>query len=534
MVPVPNQPGHQPICGIFQLAPGLYTNAYIPTVVERHGEFSDFSDSLVDPFTGVLFPGGVIPVSRFEGQEAIYAWRISAVTSGTDTVHTTLVLANSLAYTYDSGTVDIYANVVKATHGQTVGEVLGNGDSSQAFQKFPLHQKPLTYLAAATPSGAQSTLDTTVNEIDWQEAGSFAAMGPNDHEYITQTDNSDQTTVVFGNGTFGARVPSGTANVKAVYRYGIGSPGNVDAGQISQLATHPLGAQGVINPLPATGGADRDTADQARRNTPLAVMALDRLVSVRDYADFSRNFAGIGKAASARLSDGRRQLVHVTIAGAEDIPIDTTSDLYQNLVQALHQFGDPNLPILVALRKVKVLVISAGVRVLPDYHFESVEPQVRAALQDYFSFDRRELGQTAFLSEAVSVIQGVEGVSYSNITVFDSVADDIQPAQLAALGGTLYLRSYVQANLAQVDTTVDLASVTNLTLEDLWRRFKPAELVFLNPSIQDTLILTEITATNPGPPPATPPKKIVSAPRPVAKRTSVVYPKPAFPAGGAK
>src|SRR5260370_26320818 len=103
----------------------------------------------------------------------------------------------------------------------------------------------------------------------------------------------------------------------------MGSGGNVDAGQISQLATHPLGAQAVTNPLPASGGANPDRIDQARANAPVAVMALDRLVSVRDYADFARNFAGIGKAVAVRLSDGRRQLVHVTIAGADDIAIDT-------------------------------------------------------------------------------------------------------------------------------------------------------------------------------------------------------------------
>jgi hypothetical protein len=124
-----------------------------------------------------------------------------------------------------------------------------------------------------------------------------------------------------------------------------------------------------------------------------------------DYADFARTFAGIGKAAAARLSDGRRQLVHVTIAGKDDIPIDLNSDLYRNLVQALHQYGDPYLPIQVSLRRVKLLVISAGVRVLPDYQWESVEPLVRGALLDAFSFDRRELGQSAFLSEAVSLIQ---------------------------------------------------------------------------------------------------------------------------------
>jgi hypothetical protein len=504
---LPSESSPQPICGPFQLAPGLFANAYVPTQAEIAGNFSDFAALLTDPYPGntAQIQGGVIPSIRFAngGEQSVYAWRISSVTSQLDTPHSTLVLANSLAYTYDSGTVTIYANVTDATHGQTTGEVLGNGNASLSFQKMALHQSPLTYLSAPTPSGATSTLNVTVNEIDWQEDDNVAEMGPTDHAFITQTDNSAITSVIFGNGVYGARVPTGNGNVKAVYRYGIGSVGNVDAGQISQLATRPLGAQAVINPLPATGGADADTLDQARANVPIAVMALDRLVSVSDYAAFSRNYAGIGKAASSMLTDGRRQLVYVTIAGAEDIPIDTTSDLYNNLVQSLMQYGDPQQPIIVGVRKLKLLVISAGVCVLPNYNFVDVAPNVQAALLNTFSFDNRNLGQCAFLSEAVAAIQAVEGVAYSNITVFDSVSENVTATQLASLNNTLVLRNRVTARLAEVDPNVDLATSTNLA-QDMARRFKPAELVIMTPDIQDTLILNEITATNAGPTPNLP------------------------------
>lgn len=465
---------NQQFCDQIQLAPGVYVKAYVPTDTELKGAFPDFEGLLVDPTTHIPYAGGVIRGDL--GQ--VFAWRISSAE-----VHTILTLANPLAYTYSSTAVTVYGNVANATHGQTVGEVLGDGDGSQSFQNFALHQMPLTYVAAATPEGAQSTLVVSVNEIEWQEGSDLAELGPTDHEYITQTDNSDQTTVVFGDGAHGARVPTGSANIKAVYRYGIGAAGNVQAGQISQLATHPQGAQGVINPLPANGGADHDSSDQARRNTPLAVMALDRLVSVQDYADFARTFAGIGKAYSARLTDGRRQLVHVTIAGAEDIPIDQNSDLYLNLVQALHQYGDPYLPIQVAVRKLKLLVISGRVEVLPDYQWESVEPDVRAALLDAFGFDQRDLGQSAFLSEAISIIQGVAGVSYVDLQIFDAVPENITAAQLAGLASTLALNNFVEADLARVDPNVTYPA----------NRIVPAELVIVTPDIPDTLILTEIT-----------------------------------------
>jgi hypothetical protein len=474
-IPVANAP-NQLFCDQVQLAAGLNANAYVPTKDERTGNFNSFTGLLVDPNTGEPFPGGIIPTSLIP---EVFAWRISSAP-----VHTILTLANDLSYTYDSSSVTIYANVAPATNGQTVGEVLGDGDASQAFQKFALHQKPLTYVSAPTPAGAQSTLSVTVNDITWHEKPDLASLTPGDHGYITQTDNSAQTTVIFGNGEHGARVPTGSSKVKAVYRYGIGSGGNVAATLISQLATHPLGAQGVINPLPATGGADADTLDQARRNAPFTVLALDRLVSVSDYADFARTFAGIGKASSTRISDGRKVVVYVTIAGAEDIPIDTTSALYSNLIQALQQFGDPNLPIQVAVRRLKLLVMNARVALLADFQWESVEPQIRTALLNAFGFDQRDLGQSAFLSEAVSVIQNVEGVSYVDFQVFDSVSENVTAAQLAQLANTLGLNNFVEAELARIDPTAT----------DPAKHILPAELAILTPDIPDMLILTEITS----------------------------------------
>jgi hypothetical protein len=467
---------NQQYCTQIQLAPGQYANAYVPSAAEWSGDFSAFDGLLVDPQSGIPIPGGQLGLPP--PSSGLWAWRISS-----DAVHTILTLANSLAYTYDPNSVTIYGNVVKATHGQTVSEILGSGDSSKSMQKFTLSQSPLTFLSAATPSGDASTLVVRINNVEWPEVDDLADLGPADRGYLTDTDNAAKTSALFGNGVHGARLPSGPQNVTALYRYGIGSQGNVAAQQISQLATRPLGAKSVINPLAATGGADRDSADQARRNTPISFLALGRLVSVQDYADFSRTFAGIGKAVSARLTDGRRQLVHVTIAGAEDIPIDQNSDVYQNLLQALQLYGDPALPIEVAIRSLELLVISARVHVLPDYEWEAVEPLIRQTLLSTFGFDQRDLGQTIFQSEVISAIQSVEGVDYVDLQILDSVSENIPVQQLAALAGTLSLKDYVEADLARIDPTAT----------DPARRILPAQIAILTPDVPDTLLLTEIT-----------------------------------------
>jgi predicted phage baseplate assembly protein len=402
-----------------------------------------------------------------------------------DKVHSTLILANGLAYTYKRDTVTVYGNVVKATHGETRNEVLGSGDATQALQRFTLKQPPLTYISAPTRDGIASTLQVLVNDIEWHEADSLVGLGLNDRKFITRTDDDSKTTVIFGNGQRGARLPTGVENVRAVYRNGIGRPGNVKAETITLLATKPLGVKEVVNPLRASGGADREGPDQARRNTPLPTMALDRLVSVQDYADFARTFGGVGKASAVRLSDGQRQLVHVTIAGADDIPIDVTSDLYSNLRQALRKYGDPYQPIQVAVRELLVLVISANVQLLPDYQWESVEPKLRAALLDAFSFERRSLGQSVFLSEVISVIQQVAGVAYVDVDILDKVSEKVTADDLVKLSKQLKRNDTI---------AVQLARPNPVQVADPARRILPAQLAYLTPDIPDTLILKELTA----------------------------------------
>jgi predicted phage baseplate assembly protein len=403
-----------------------------------------------------------------------------------DTVHTTIRLVRPLAFTYKRSTVRVWGNVVKATHGQSrpqlpgtpnQEEVLGSGDATKTFQEFTLQQPPLTYLAAANPLGAESTLEVRVDGQLWHEVASIALAGPNDRSFVSRTDDKDKTTVVLGDGRKGARPTTGVENIRAAYRAGLGRSGNVKAAQITQLQTRPLGVSGVVNPLPATGGADRDSLEQARRNTPLAVKALDRPVSVKDYEDFTQARAGIGKASARALSDGRKALVHLTIAGADDIPIDETSDLYKALRAALPAAGDPALPIQVAVRELILLVISARIEVDPEYRFVDVEPRVRAAVLDSFGFDRRELGQSVFLSEVQSVIQKVRGVVSVDVDVLTGVPETITPTELARIGDQLGDREdRVVAERARFEGGV----------------VRPAQLALLSPAVPDTLILSEV------------------------------------------
>jgi hypothetical protein len=401
-------------------------------------------------------------------------------------LHTFIRLATKLEYRYKRDTVTIYGNVVKANHGETRNEVLGGGDATKPFQSFTLRQPPLTYVASPTPAGAESTLKVFVNDVQWRETDTLAGLAPADRKFITRTDDEGKTTVVFGNGEHGARLPTGAENIRAIYRNGIGKAGNVRAGQISLLLTRPLGVKEVINPLRASGGADKEGRDLARKNAPLTVTALDRLVSTEDYADFARTFAGIGKSVAARFSDGRRELVHVTIAGADNIPIDESSDLFRHLTQALRRFGDPFQPFKVELRELKFLVISARVRILPDYLWDPVVANIRAKLLDTFSFERRELGQDALLSEVVSAIQSVRGVAYVDVDVFGGAPEKkVDGAQRRLLTPEEILEEVRKLTTPAPRVPVNLAGFEGGVI-------RPAQLAYLTPDVPETLILNQI------------------------------------------
>jgi hypothetical protein len=406
-----------------------------------------------------------------------------------DTLHTRLTLSAPLAYEYRRDTVTINANVVRATHGETQMEALGSGDAAKAFQAFTLTQDPLTFVAAPTPEGVESTLEVRVDRVRWPEEKTLLYLGPDDRGYITSTDDDGTTTVTFGDGTRGARLPSGVENVTAVYRSGIGKGGNVVVGKISQLATRPLGVKEVVNPQRASGGADPESRDQARRNVPLAVLALDRLVAVQDYADFTRTFAGIGKASAAGLSDGRRAIVHLTIAGADDGPIDASSDLFRNLMLALTRFGDPNTPLRVELREAVFLIVAVRVRVLEDHLWKDVEPKLRSALLNTLGFERRELGQDVLLSEVIGTMQAVEGVAWVDVDLLDGVSetDAADPDTLAAK-----LEGLTAGDQPKQRVVVHLARIDSAAAEPA-PRIRRAQLAYLNPALPDTLLLTEVT-----------------------------------------
>lgn len=398
-------------------------------------------------------------------------------------IHTQIKLASPLSYSYKRETVAIYGNVAAVTHGETKSEVLGSGDGSQANQRFTLKQGPLTHIQAANPSGIESSLEVRVNDIPWMPVSSLTRAGPLDRCYVTQTDDFDKATIIFGDGINGMRLPTGRENVTATYRVGIGSAGNVGASAISQLATRPYGVKAVVSPLGSSGGVDRDDAGQGKANMPGAAATMDPLVSIEDYANFARLFGGVGKASAIAVPGGRRPLVYLSVAGAT--AQDDGSGSFDGLQQALLGAGDPNIDVIVEGCELMLLIVEARVAVAAGLLWQDLEPIVRATLLGAFGFQKRDLGQSVAMSEVVATIQRIAGVAAVDVTALDTIG-----------ASTTDLDSRLKKKLAEVASGTQPASTIQVLparIDRMTMRPRQAQLAFLSADLSDTLLLTEVS-----------------------------------------
>lgn len=344
-----------------------------------------------------------------------------------------VVLKQALANVYDRRTVTVCGNLAPATHGESVSELAGSGNAAQPDQRFLLKQAPLTQVSASTPTGRRSTLVVRVNGEAWQEAPSLYGRGGNDHVYSLRQDDEQRTVVQFGDGNEGARLPTGRDNLRFGYRKGLGAEGNVRAGQITTLLGRPLGVKAALNPAPAGGGQDPESRDDARRNAPLTTLTLGRAVSLQDYSDFARSFAGISKALAVWARFGGRRGLFLSLAGPEGASVAANGSTLANLRQALRQYGDPLLPLWLHSYGAATFRIRAQVKVSASMQTELVLPRVAAALREHYAFARRDFAQPASVDEAMAVAHRIAGVEAVDIDQFYRLDPGASPALLPRL-----------------------------------------------------------------------------------------------------
>jgi hypothetical protein len=407
---------------------GSSTNKFRWLLQRLSGEQLEFlGDDLSTPFNLVsndaAHPNGSVLPAGGDDPVVGETLTLESVVASAASTPDTLVFTTLPSLVYDRATVIAFANVVRATHGETIAnEVLGSGSSTPNLS-FPIKRKPLTYLASASPTGITSTLVVRVNEVEWHEVPSLFGLGPRQRNFTVRTDDDGQATVILGDGVSGARPPTGAENIVASYRTGLGPEGMVRANALSLLLTRIIGVRSVTNPLPAFNGVGPASLAQARTNTPLNVRATGRVVSVLDAEDFARTFAGIGNAQAVLIGIGNSRVVHLTVAGADGTPIPAGSPLLDTLRRAVEAAADPSLRVMIDTFEELPFVLEGTVVVNPDFLPDRVLAAAKDTLTSAFGVTARPFGGLVTEAEILSLVHGVPGVIAAAVTAFRKESD---------------------------------------------------------------------------------------------------------------
>jgi hypothetical protein len=370
----------------------------------------------------------------------------------------TLTPAPSMPSTFHpslAGPFTLYLDLVPVARGVTVNsETLGSGNAVVANQSFTLQKSPLTYLASG--AGWVSALTVYVDGVKWTEVPTMYGQAPTAQVYVIERSPDQMATVRFGDGVNGARLPSGSGNVVATYRYGAGlaSP---PAGRLTTAISQPPNLASIQNPVAVSGGADPQSPADTRTNAPASVLSFGRAISAIDYEVVASQAPGVTRARAYWTfdTDLQRNLVKIYV--------NNDAGGVQAAAQALAGADDPNRPVVVSAAQPIDLSLSCTLVVDPSRRVDDVIAAATTSISDpasgAFSPARMGIGQWLYRSyvEAALSVPGVMAVHQLGVTwttapsgrefilfrrVLDNVADpgegayfDLPPGNLQITGG---------------------------------------------------------------------------------------------------
>lgn len=363
--------------------------------------------------------------------------------------------------------VTVYGNLADADQGKTEKvAVLGNGDARQTFQTFKLPKSPLTFhsSSSATPPEVPS-LTIYVNNREWTRVDSFFGRGPLEEIYIVRTDSSAASYVQFGDGETGARLPSGLQNVTALYRTGNGAHGPLKSGAKVQAGARLDNLNQVDLPGVISGGADPESADQARTTAPGKVQSLGRLVSLADYESEILNIGGVTRAAAAWDDYDSVPSVVLTVLMAAG-RANEFADVRTKIAEYQRSRGPNRFPVIVIQGQLRYIYLDVQYAFDPLLQRDDVELAMRTALglvpddasipHGLFALGDRSFGEPEYATRIEGTLQNVAGIRWCKVTALGLLASGDDPSKLTSPADPKPLAEILtaaDAEILQLDAT---------------------------------------------------------------------------------
>lgn len=214
-----------------------------------------------------------------------------------------------------------------AVHAEAVGgEFLGLSDGRPA-QEFRLSLRPL--LEREEGEHVEIRVDGIADA--WIEVRDFSGSGPDDHHVVV---DGTSGVVRFGprirypDGTrrqHGAVPPAGAQIWFSGYRVGGGAAGNVGSGTITSLRSAVPFIDRVVNPVPAIGGVDAESIENAKMRAPMTLVSGGRAVTLVDHEQLALQASARVRRARAIAPDAPGGPVRLLLVPDPGRPVDVAT-----------------------------------------------------------------------------------------------------------------------------------------------------------------------------------------------------------------
>ena len=306
---------------------------------------------------------------------------------------------------------------VKATQGYTItNEIIGtsNGQISQVYK-------------LANTSVINDSVSVTINGTSYVQVPYLIDYNGYDPVFTLYTNASNVSYVLFGDGVSGL-VPPNNAIIYATYRVGGGAVGNVAANTIKTILTNSQVGLTVLNTYygsptdtgAASGGTDAESTDSIRLNAPRSMHALNRAVSLADYAALVKA-SGVSKAAA--VADVYTSVtVFFVPYGDSGVESDlvTPSTVFNNTKPTIQTYLTDKIPANTTVTFQPASYVKtelfATITILPKYIQSLVKTQVSAAISSLFAIDNVSFQDTIYLSDVIAAATSVAGVASVKVT----------------------------------------------------------------------------------------------------------------------
>lgn len=324
------------------------------------------------------------------------------------------------------------ANLTAVSH-DIDGELLGFSDGTPA-QAFLLKEKQVD------PTTVEVYVDNGQEFEQWSQVQNLRDYAAGDRVFSVSVSSSNQVFVNFGDGISGT-IPTAEAAIKTRYIAGGGAIGNVGPNTITTIGTIPgltsaeqstlRSKLNVTNIAAAAGGADPETNDSIRYNTPRALRSLNRAVTLEDFANLALTVPGVSKAnATATNRSNVTVYIAPTQSDASDLFPGIIGDISQSfeITSQLEYLLNVSVPEFLSNKKsIGTTVtysqptytdISVGITYssLAQYSPAVVEANIKSAVINQFSFSEVEFADVITPEEIEFKLRQVAGVRNVRVT----------------------------------------------------------------------------------------------------------------------